>query len=126
LNENRIPTQEPTLTSTRTKILARKVVRAAREDGPEGARLSGSGPAFGAYIRTIPEIPALVVDAHGSNVLRNKRNFGVTPDLDNAALAYDNLFEASTVLKLHCDDLVSDTGFRSSFQLIETGFRNRK
>jgi hypothetical protein len=97
-----------------------------RRCGLQAARLSGSGPAFGAHVRTIPEIPALVVDAHGSNVLRNKRNFGVTPDLDNAALAYDNLFEASTVLKLHCDDLVSDAGFRSSFQLIETGFRNRK
>jgi hypothetical protein len=67
-----------------------------------------------------------VVDTHRSYVLWSKRNFGVTPDLDNATLAYDNLFEASTVLELHCDDLVSDTGLRSSFQLIETGFRNRK
>jgi hypothetical protein len=68
----------------------------------------------------------LVVDAHGSHILRGKRNFGVTPDLDNAALAYDNLFEASAVLELHCDDLVSHTGFRSSFQLIETRLGNRK
>jgi hypothetical protein len=102
-------------------------VRAAKGgDRLKAARLSGSGPAFGAYVRTIPEIPALVVDAHGSNVIGSKRNFGVTPDLDNAALAYDNLFEASTVPELHCDDLVSHTGLRSSFQLIETRFRNRK
>jgi hypothetical protein len=51
-----------------------------------------------------------VVDAHGGYVIRSKWNFGVTSDLDNAALAYDNLFEASTVLELHSDDLVSHTG----------------
>jgi hypothetical protein len=67
-----------------------------------------------------------VVDAHGSHVIGGKRNFGVTPNLDYAALAYDNLFETTPVLELHRDDLVSHTGFRSSFQLIETRFRNRK
>jgi hypothetical protein len=41
-----------------------------------------------------------MVDADGSHVLRSKRNFGVAPDLDNAALTYDNLIETSAVFQL--------------------------
>jgi hypothetical protein len=63
-------------------------------------RSGGSSPAFDADVRTVPEIPALVVDADGSHVLRSKRNFGVSPDLDNAALAYDNLIETPAVFQL--------------------------
>jgi hypothetical protein len=62
-------------------------------------RSSGSSPAFAACVRRIPKIPALVVDAHGSHFIRRKRNFGVSPDLYNAALAHNNLIETSAVLK---------------------------
>jgi hypothetical protein len=41
-----------------------------------------------------------VVDADGSEVFRSKRDFRVAPDLDDAALAYDNLIETPAVLEL--------------------------
>jgi hypothetical protein len=40
-----------------------------------------------------------VVDADGSDVFRSKRDFGAAPDLDNAALAYDNLIETPAILE---------------------------
>ena len=91
-------------TLTKTEIAAEKKLRRNWLGSVSSQYLgnkSGSGsPALDAGVRTIPEIPTLVVDADGSDVLRSKRNFRVAPDLDNAALAYDNLIETPAVLEL--------------------------
>lgn len=58
---------------------------------------SGCRPAFDSCVRPVPEIPAVVIDAHGCDFLRRKRDFLVSSDLDDAALAGNNLVEMPAV-----------------------------
>src|ERR1700745_3493990 len=88
------------------------------------SKSSTSSPAFDAHIRTITEIPALVIDDHGCYFLRRKRNFLVSANFDDAALARDNLIETPAVLELDRDYLISDTRLPTLFQTIETRLRN--
>lgn len=58
---------------------------------------SGCGPAFDSCVRPVPEIPAVVIDAYGCDFLRRKRDFLISSDLDDAALAGNNLVEMPAV-----------------------------
>jgi len=60
----------------------------------------GCSPAFATYVRTIPEIPALVINDHGCYLLRGKRNLLVSSHFDDAALAGDDLIETPSALEL--------------------------
>ena len=84
-----------------------------------------SSSALYTYVRRLPEIPALVIDDHRFYFLRRKRNLLVSSHFDDAALAGDNLIETPAVLELNRDYLIPDTRLPASFQLAETGLRNR-
>src|SRR5215472_2858401 len=64
------------------------------------SKSSTGSPAFDAYVRTISEIPSLVIDDHGCYFLRGKRNLFVSSHFDDAALAGDNLIETPSALEL--------------------------
>jgi len=85
----------------------------------------GSRSALDAYVRRLSEIPVLVIDDHRLYFLWRKRNLLVSSDLNDAALAGNNLIEAPAVLEFDCDYLIPDTRFPASFQFLETGLRNR-
>ena len=87
-------------------------------------RSSGGSPTFAACVRPIPEIPTLVIHAYGCHVIRGKRDFLKAADLDNEAFAHNDLLEKSTVLEFHGGDLITDTRFCSSFQVIDASTRN--
>lgn len=80
---------------------------------------SGSGPGFGTHARRTSEIPVFVIDTDGCYVARRKRDFLITPDFDNAALARDNLIEGCTIPELHGNHLIADARFSCLFQEIE-------
>src|SRR5205807_10593761 len=82
-------------------------------------------PAFGARVGLVPEIPALVIDAHRRHVVGRKGNLLVPADLDNAAFAYDNLLENSCILQLHGDNLITKAGFFRVLQVFRTPTGNR-
>ena len=88
------------------------------------ARLSPCSPAFAACVRPIPEIPALVIDAHGRDFSRRKRDFLVTADLYNATLTRDDLIESSAVPKFYGNYLVAYACLLSLFQVIGKHTRN--
>jgi len=88
-----------------------------------GARRRGTS--LEAHIGLVTEIPALVVDAYRSNVLRRKGNLLEAADFDDAAFAGGHLIEMSSVLESDGNNLVTDAGFRSSLQLIDKTAGNR-
>jgi len=89
------------------------------------AGTSGGSPTLAACVRAVPEIPTLVIHAYRCHVIRRKRNFRIPADLDNAALAHDDLLESSAVFEFHRDNLVADTCLFSLFQVIDASTRNR-
>src|ERR1700719_2509055 len=58
------------------------------------------------------------------HVIRRKRNFLIATDLDDAALAGNDLVEKSTVLEFYRDNLITDPGLFTSIQVIDTSTRN--
>jgi len=82
-------------------------------------RWCGRCPALDACVRSISEIPTLVIDSHRCYVISCKRNFFVTSDLYDAALTGGDLVERSAVLEFHRDNLITDAGFRVSFERID-------
>jgi hypothetical protein len=85
---------------------------------------SGSSSAFGARVRALSEIPALVIDHDRCYFLWGKRNFLESSNLYDAALAGKNLIEASPVLEFDGDHLIPDTCLPTSLQMIKTRPRN--
>jgi len=85
---------------------------------------SGSSSAFGARVRALSEIPALVIDHHGCYFLRGKWDSLESSNLYDAALAGKNLIERSPVLEFDGDHLIPDTCFPASLQMIKTRPRN--
>src|SRR6266481_247625 len=82
--------------------------------------LSRCGPGFHARVGLVSEIPALVIDAHRCHIVTSKWNFLVSADLDDAAFAYGHLLENSSILQLHGNDLIAETGLFRVFQMFRT------
>src|SRR6266481_4660196 len=82
--------------------------------------LSCRSPGFHARVGLIPEIPALVIDAHRCHIVGRKWNFLVSADLDDAAFAYSHLLENSSILELHGNDMIAETGLFRVFQMFRT------
>jgi hypothetical protein len=83
------------------------------------SRSSGRSPTLGASVRSIPEIPTLMINAHRRNVFSRKRNLFETPDLYNAALTRGDLIERSTVDEFHGNYLITDACLFIPFQMID-------
>src|SRR5260370_6923511 len=86
--------------------------------------LSCRSPAFRACVGLVSEIPALVIDAHRCHIVGRKWNLLVSADLDDAAFAYSHLLENSSILQLHGNDLIAETGLFPAFQLFRTPTAN--
>src|SRR5260370_33372151 len=82
--------------------------------------LSCRSPAFRACVGLVSEIPALVIDAHRCHIVGRKWNFLVSADLDDAAFAYSHLLENSSILEVHGNDLIAETGLFRVFQMFRT------
>lgn len=72
-----------------------------------------------AGIRTVPEIPCLVINADGPDFTRGERNLVVSADLDDAAFTHNRLVETPTVFQFDGDNLISGTRLRSLPQIRE-------
>src|SRR5258708_33426013 len=67
---------------------------------------SRGSPTFTACVRAVPEIPTLVIHAYRCHVIRTKGNFRIPADLDNAALAHNDLLQTSPVFAFPPHNLV--------------------
>jgi hypothetical protein len=83
------------------------------------ARSSGSGPSLGAYSRRAPEIPSFVINVYRSHFIWRKRNFLEPADLNNAALAGNDLIKRSTVPEFHGDYLIAYACLSGSLQVVD-------
>src|ERR1700676_3481679 len=95
-----------------------------KSDYPQ-KRLCGRSPILDPCVRHSSEIPTLVIDSYQRHVIRRKRNLLVPTDLNDAALARNDLVEESAVLEFYRDNLITDPCLFTSIQVIDTSTRNR-
>src|SRR5260370_29286955 len=85
----------------------------------EPSRFGTRSSTFAASVRSISEIPTLVINAHRRNVVSRKRNLLVPPDFYNAALTRGDLIKRSAVYEFHRNYLITDACFLTSCQMID-------
>jgi hypothetical protein len=60
-----------------------------------------------------------MIYAHRCHFIRSKRNFLEASDLDNAALAGDDLIVRSAVSEFHRNDLIPYTGLAGVLEVVD-------
>ena len=65
------------------------------------------------------EVPNLVVQPHLHNFSKLKRNFCMAANLNNAALANDDLLKISAISEFNRNDVISRSRFTLLFQIVD-------